>query len=113
MICSPEAVVMGFPAAGAIPWASTPDGANVSVASAIAMAEQNEIAAYRTCIRSPSLFDAGGCLAQGARPYHPVCCEYVQQPVLRSRASHAIQGLGLERFAMCRVGLSLPLLAPP
>src|SRR5689334_13137935 len=87
MICSPEAVVIGFPAAGAVPcpvpcpvaWALAPDGTNVSVASATAMAEQNENAAYRRCIRSPSLFDAGGCLAQGTRRYHPIRRAYSTQ----------------------------------
>src|SRR6185437_4390298 len=83
MICNPEAVVMGFP--GALANASA--SAMTMAASAIATAETNEAAKRRKRIRSPSLFNAGGCLAQHDWRCYPVRPRY--SPAARAACEYA------------------------
>src|ERR1700743_605896 len=85
MIRSPEAVVTAFP----VPWANALAGAKTNDASAMAMAERNEIFACRKCIRLPSLFNAGGCFAPARGP----CQRFLLGHGRRAGASeHSLQG---------------------
>jgi hypothetical protein len=68
MICSPEAVVMGFPV-----WADAAVGANAAAAMATAIAAIIEIIERWNIIPATFRFSkSAGCLPQGGRRYHPV-----------------------------------------